>query len=90
MNNYQFQDYITSLARRATYAQARTEENIREEILRKTKELRMPVTGEQITVVKGTYGVNIDVKYNVVVKTPAYTFNLKFNPKAGNKMITAR
>ena len=90
VNNYQLQDYITSLARTATYAQAKTEETIREEILRKTKELRMPVTGEQITVVKGTYGVNIDVKYNVEVKTPAYTFNLKFNPKAGNKMITAR
>ncbi len=90
VSNYQFQDYITSLARTATYAPARTEENIREEILRKTKELRMPVTGEQIRVVKGIYGVNIDVKYNVMVKTPAYTFNLKFNPTAGNKMIAAR
>ena len=90
VSNYQFQDYITSVARTATYAQGRTEENIREEILSKAKELRMPVKGEQIRVIKSTYGVNIDVKYNVVVKTPAYTFNLKFNPVAGNKMITAR
>ena len=90
ISNYQFQDYITSVARTATYAQGRTEENIREEILGKVKELRMPVKGEQIRVVKSTYGVNIDVKYNVVVETPAYTFNLKFNPVAGNKMITAR
>jgi hypothetical protein len=34
-------------------------------------------------------GVNIEVNYNVVVPVPGYTFNLKFNPAAGNKMITA-
>ena len=90
VNNYQLQDYITSLVRRATYGQGVTEESIRKDVLSKTKELRMPVKGEQIRVVKSTYGVNIDVKYNVVVKTPAYTFNLKFNPTAGNKMITAK
>ncbi len=90
VNNYQLQDHITSLARRATYGQGVTEESIRKDVLSKTKELRMPVKGEQIRVVKSTYGVNTDVKYNVVVKTPAYTFNLKFNPTAGNKMITAK
>ena len=90
VRNYQLQDYIAALARTATYAQARTEGSIREEILREAKDLGVPVTGEQIRVVKSTYGVNIDVKYKVVVKTPAYTFNLKFNPTAGNKMITAR
>ena len=90
VNNYQLQDYITSLVRRATYGQGVTEESIRKDVLSKTKELRMPVKGEQIRVVKSTYGVNIDVKYHVVVKTPAYTFNLKFNPTAANKMITAK
>ena len=90
VNNYQLQDYLTTLVRKATYAQGITEEGIRRDVLTKTKELRMPVKGQQIRVVKSTYGVNIDVKYNVVVKTPAYTFNLKFNPTAGNKMIAAR
>ena len=90
VNNYQLQDYITSLVRKATYAQGVTEESIRKDVLSKTKDLRMPVKGAQIRVVKSTYGVNIDVKYNVLVETPAYTFNLKFNPTAGNKMIAAK
>ena len=90
VNDYQLQDYITSLVRKATYAQGVTEESIRSDVLSKTKDLRMPVKGSQIRVVKSTYGVNIDVKYNVLVETPAYTFNLKFNPTAGNKMIAAK
>ena len=90
VNNYQLQDYITALARKATYAQGGTEESIRKAVLSKAKDLRMPVKGAQIRVVKSTYAVIINVKYNVMVKTPAYTFNLKFNPTARNKMIAAK
>ena len=85
VNNYQFQEDIKTVARLATYAENRTEENIREEVLRKAKDLGLPIKPDQVRVVKSTYGVNIDVRYNVMVETPAYTFNLKFNPRTSRK-----
>ncbi len=92
VNNYQFQEDIKTVARLATHAQSfaahaqsRREENIREEVLRKAKDLGLPIKPDQVRVVKSNYGVNIDVRYNVMVETPAYTFNLKFNPRVGWK-----
>ena len=85
VNNYQFQDDIKTVARFAVYAQNRTEGNIREEVLRRAKDLGLPVKPDQVRVVKNTYRVNIEVRYNVMVETPAYTFNLKFNPRVGCK-----
>ena len=89
-SNYQFQDEMNAIARIATYAEAKTEAGVRNDVLAKAKELKLPVKEEQITVVKGPYGVNIEVKYEVKVEVPGHTFNLKFNPLAGNKMITAK
>ncbi len=91
VNNYQLQDELTTLAGGfSPYAASRTEENIRKEVLRKAKDLGLPIKPDQVHVVTSAYGVYIDVRYNVMVETPAYTFNLKFNPRAGNKMITTR
>ena len=91
VNNYQFQEELTTLTSGFTsYAASRTEENIREEVLRKAKDRGLPIKPDQVHVVKSAYGVYIEVRYNVMVETPAYTFNLKFNPWAGNKMITTR
>lgn len=90
INNYQLQDEINAVARFSTYAQGKTVENIRDEVILKGKETGIALKEDQVQVEKTTYGVNIDVKYAVVVEVPGYTFNLKFNPTAGNKMITAR
>jgi len=90
VNNYQFQDDLTAMARMNTYAQNRTAEDIRNEVLAKAKEYKLPVKPEQIEVERTQVGVNIAVNYNVPVQVPGYTFNLKFSPSAGNKMLTAR
>lgn len=88
--NYEFQDDLDNLARTVTYAQAKTEDDVRNDVVNLAKGHELPVKPEQVTVNKTQTGVNIEVKYNVVVPVPGYTFNLKFNPSAGNKMITAR
>ena len=86
VNNLRFQEELTTLTGSFTsYAASRTEENIREEVLREAKDLGLPIKPDQVRVVKSTYGVKIDVRYNVMVETPAYTFNLKFNPRTGWK-----
>ena len=90
ISNYQFQDEIGSIARIATYAQAKTEQDVRNDVLAKAKELGLPVKEEQVTVAKGAYGISIEVKYNVQVEVPGHTFNLEFNPASSNKMITAK
>ena len=69
VNNYQFQDDINTVARFASYAQSRTEGNIREEVLRRAKDLGLPVKPDQVRVVKSTCRVNISVRYNVMVET---------------------
>jgi hypothetical protein len=90
IDNFQFQDDLNNLARVITYAQGKTEADVRSEVLRIAKERGIPVQPEQVTVQRTQVGVSIDVKYNVVIPVPGYTFNLKFNPSAGNKMITAQ
>ena len=90
INNYQFSDDIESIARIATYAQGKSEDDIRQDVLNKAKELELPVRPEDVAVSKSTYGVNINVKYSVRVEVPGHVFNLNFSPTAGNKMLTAK
>ncbi len=90
IQNYEFQSDLESIARLSTYAAQKTEDDVRNDVMGKAKELSLPVTPEQVAVTKSTYGVNINVKYTVVIEVPGYTFRLKFNPVAGNKMITAK
>ncbi len=90
INNYQFADDINTIARFSTYAQGKTVEAIREEVIQKAKENSITLKEEQVQVEKTQYGVAIDVKYTVAVDVPGYRFNLNFNPTTSNKMITAR
>jgi len=90
VDNYQFQDDLNNLARVVTYAQAKSEDDVRADVLRLALQHELPLKSEQIKVSKTQTGVSIEVNYNVVVPVPGYTFNLKFNPAAGNKMITAQ
>jgi Tfp pilus assembly major pilin PilA len=89
VDNYQFQDELNNMARVVTYAQAKTEDNVRADVLHLAQQHELPVKSEQIKVNRTQTGVYIEVNYTVVVPVPGYTFNLKFNPAAGNKMITA-
>jgi cell division protein FtsL len=89
VENYQFQDELNNLARVVTYAQAKTDDDVRADVLHLARQHALPVKSEQIKVSKTQTGVTIEVNYIVVVPVPGYTFNLKFNPAAGNRMITS-
>ena len=85
--NYQFQDEIETDARLATYT-SKTEDTIREEILKKATELEIPVTKDQIKVKRsgqqGTGTVAVEVNYSVHVNLPMYPLDLTFNPATKN------
>lgn len=90
LNNYELQNEITNISRVATYAQAKTEDDVRADVIAKAKEEGVDLKPEQVTVQKDNTACNIDVRYEVAVPVPGYTFNLTFNPSAGNRQITAK
>ena len=90
INNYQFEQGIQDIARFSSYAQNKMPEDIRKEVLEKARECDVMLTPEQVRVEKSGTTVNIDVAYTVHVDLPGKPVDLKFNPVAGNKIITAR
>ena len=90
VSNYELQDEITSIARFASYAQAKTAEDVRSDVMAKAKDHEIDLKPDDVTVSKDNTGCSIDVRYAVRVPVPGYTFVLQFNPTAGNKQITAR
>lgn len=90
INNYELQDSIDNVARYATYAQAKTDDDVRKDVIAKAHEIGVELKEDQIAVSKDYQGCNIDINYTVRVDVPGHTFNLKFNPKAGNKLLTAK
>jgi hypothetical protein len=83
-SNYQFQDVITSEARLNTYTQ-KTEDDMREYLWRKAKDFDIPVTKDQINVVREGKSVSISVDYTVHVDLPGYPLDLQFHPASKNK-----
>ena len=83
-SNYQLQDTIAEEARMNTYTQ-KSEEDMRETIWRKAKDLEIPIQREQINVQRAGGGVAIWVYYTVHVDIPGYPLDLQFHPSSKNK-----
>jgi hypothetical protein len=90
INNYQLQDSIESIARFSSYAARKTADDVKKEVLEKAEEIGIELDASQVHVRKDSRAVNIEVRYTVEVPVPGYTFNLNFNPVAGNRVITAK
>jgi hypothetical protein len=84
--NYQFQDYLDDEARRTSYTPL-TEDAIRSEVLKEAKGDDLPVSAEQIHIVRGQNLVQIDVQYTVHVDLLFFPQDLHFNPASSNKAI---
>jgi hypothetical protein len=89
-SNYQFEDALKTESQMTTYT-TKTEDVIRDEVFKKAQELDVPVTKEQIKVVRngvvGTGSVEIDAAYTVHVNLPFYPMDLNFNASARNKGV---
>ena len=84
--NYQFQDYLDNEARRTSYSPL-TEEAIRQEILKEARNDDLPISAEQIHIVRGQNLVQISVDYTVHVDLLFFPQDLHFTPSSGNKAI---
>lgn len=82
MSNYELQDTFTNEAKMAAYATDRSEQDIREAVMKKVKELQIPMGPEDLKVKKEGRMVSISADYTVPVTLPGYTLRLSFHPAA--------
>ncbi len=82
--NYQLDDVVADEARMNTYT-VKSEEDIRQTIWRKAKDLDIPVTPEQINVRRLGNGVSISVDYSVHVELPVHPVDLHFHSDSQNR-----
>ncbi|HLH06952.1 MAG TPA: DUF4845 domain-containing protein [Terriglobales bacterium] len=83
-SNYQFQDAIEDEARQDTYAPQKTEDDIRQAVLRKAQSLDIPLTAEQVKVTRGGNGVAISAAYSVHIDLPVHPLDFSFSPATQN------
>ena len=88
--NYQFEDEIKNEALHSTYT-SKTEDDIRNAVLKQARDLDIPVTREQVKVQRvgsmGQGSIVIDVNYTVHVALPGYPLDLHFNPTTSNRGV---
>ena len=79
-NNYQFQDAVETEARMNTYSSVRkSDEEIRDGLLKKAEELDVPVTRDQIRIDRRGREYIITADYTVHVELPVYPVDLNFH-----------
>jgi hypothetical protein len=71
----------------ARAAGTRGDKEITKAILAKAESLQLPVTEEDIQIIRPTNAIKIEVKYTVPVKFPGYTHNWKFHHTAENPIF---
>jgi hypothetical protein len=84
--SYQFQDAIESEAKIDSYS-TKPESEIQEIVLKKARELDLPINSEDIHVTRTGNEVAIWADYTVHVDLPLYPMDLKFAPSTKNKKI---
>src|ERR1700733_9726592 len=81
VNEYQFQDAMTSTARFAS-ANRQTADDIRASLVKEAKSEDIPIMPEDIHVESQSGNVRISVAYSVTVDLHVYQWTLNFNPSA--------
>jgi hypothetical protein len=87
-SNYEFQDAVSRAALDNTYRPV-SEDDIQAQVLKTARQLDIPVTADDVKVVRtgnmGAGAVSIDVNYTIHVPLPVYPLDLHFNPSSTNK-----
>jgi hypothetical protein len=89
LSNYSFQDDLKNVAMVDSSNLQKTDEDVRNDVLRKAREHDLPIEAKQITVQRinspGISAVYVAVDYSVMINVPGYPFEMHFNPTSGNK-----
>jgi hypothetical protein len=84
LHNLQFQNYVGGLTQNVDQ-QTRPDAELLPLILQKAHSLRLPVTADDVHIIRSPGAIRIDVRYLVPVKLPGYAVNLHFYPGAGSR-----
>jgi hypothetical protein len=89
MANYSFQDDLRTVALVDGANFQKTEEDVRQDVVRRAREQNLPIEPKQITVQRintpGMSALYVSADYSVTVSFPGYSFDMHFNPNSGNK-----
>ncbi len=87
--NYSFSDDLKTVAMMDGANFQKTDDDVRNDVLRKAKEHDLPIEEKQVTVQRinspGVAAVYVAADYNVTVNLPGYSFDMHFTPNSGNK-----
>jgi hypothetical protein len=86
-NNLQFEDAMGEEAKLSAYNMQRTEQEIRDAMLKKAGDFDIPLTAEQLHVSRNGSEVSISADYNVHVDLPVHPIDLQFHPTSKGKRI---
>ena len=88
MANYSFQDDLKNVALMDGATQ-KTDEEVRNDVMKKVKEHDLPIEPKQVTVQRintpGLTAVYVAADYSVTISLPGYSFDMHFTPSSGNK-----
>jgi hypothetical protein len=89
MANYSFTDDLRNVALMDGGNFQKTDEDVRNDVMRKIKEHNLPIEPKQVTVQRintpGVSAIYVAADYSVTVNLPFYSFDMHFNPNSGNK-----
>ncbi len=89
MANYSFADDLRNVALMDGSNFQKTDEDIRNDVMRKVKDQNLPIEPKQVTVQRintpGLSAVYVAADYTVPVNLPFYSFDMHFTPNSGNK-----
>jgi hypothetical protein len=87
--NYSFSDDLKTVSMMDSSNLQKTDEDVRNDVLRRAKEHDLPIEAKQITVQRintpGISAVYVSADYSVTINLPGYSFDMHFNPTSGNK-----
>jgi YbbR domain-containing protein len=88
-SNYEFQDTLDTEAQLDSYS-SKSIEDIQASIVKKAREMSIPLSREQVTVQRtgppGSGAVIIEANYTVHVDLPGYPMDVQFNAASKNKV----
>jgi hypothetical protein len=89
MSNYGFQDDLRTVALMDGASLTKTEEDIRNDVLKKAREHELPIEPKQVIVQRlstpGLSSIYVAADYSVTINLPGYSFDMHFTPNSGNK-----
>jgi len=84
LRNLELQNFVAGITHDVKN-QGKPDGTLRTWVLERAEELELPVTEDNVHIMRAPEGMRIDVRYSVRVNLPLYTVDLHFYPGAGSR-----